>query len=189
MSLSWFEPTVGLHQTGTFEGRSTNWATAPRLKRNTWICRPYALGNIAARSEVFDEPFICLVLANAAVLASVEVDAVDEARFVLLGKVFKYSCPWKPLFSFSLNHLFLPLKDNGRSTLLPWLLNGSTKLSYPNLVIMTTKALAERHRVNNLFILKTHCRPRLILTNHLEAQVISWFHKNHLPIALVTSSI
>ena len=38
---------------------------------------------MAARSEVFDEPFICLVLANAAILASVEVDAVDEARFVL----------------------------------------------------------------------------------------------------------
>ena len=25
------EPTVELHQTGTFEGRSTDWATAPRL--------------------------------------------------------------------------------------------------------------------------------------------------------------
>ena len=31
MSLSWFEPmSAELHQTGTFEGCSTDWATAPR---------------------------------------------------------------------------------------------------------------------------------------------------------------
>ena len=46
ISLSWFEPTsVELHQTGTFEGRSTNWATAPlglkfyhRSRNRTHFC-------------------------------------------------------------------------------------------------------------------------------------------------------
>ena len=36
-AAAWFEPMVELHQTGTFEGRSTNWATAPR---QAWWCLP-----------------------------------------------------------------------------------------------------------------------------------------------------
>ena len=38
-SLSWFEPTVELHQTRTFEGRSTDWATAPRPTANQTLVR------------------------------------------------------------------------------------------------------------------------------------------------------